>query len=90
MFKSAFRLIAVLLVASLGVGCTTAYDYYGRPRQVVEPGVAILGAAAVGLLAYGLASGGHDHDRGHHYEHHGYGHGHYGRPVYYDPGHCRY
>jgi hypothetical protein len=39
-----------------GASCTTAYDYYGNPRPVVEPGVAVLGAAAVGLTALALAS----------------------------------
>ena len=96
MIKIGFRLAVGLLVVSLGLGCTTAYDYYGRPRQVIEPGAAILGAAAVGLLAYGLASSHHDHhDRyqgyGHgSYGHGGYGRGYYGRPVYYDRGYCRY
>lgn len=63
--------LAVVLVAS-GASCTTAYDAYGRPRTVVEPGAALLGAAAVGLLAYSLADD--DHDHGHyrhrrHYDH---------------------
>lgn len=65
------RLILAALMASMGVSCTTAYDAYGRPRTVVEPGAALLGAAAVGLLAYGLANnndGGYRHRR--HYSHH--------------------
>ena len=40
-----------------------AYDQYGRPRQVVEPGAALIGAAAVGLLAYSLAN---NNDNRHH------------------------
>lgn len=79
MIKTGFRLITALIVASLGMGCTTAYDYYGRPRQVVEPGAAIFGAAAIGLLAFGLANsnnddGPHYQPRGYHrgYDHHGY------------------
>lgn len=50
------RFVLAGLVATLGVSCTTAYDAYGYPQQVVDPGVAIAGAAAVGVLAYGLAS----------------------------------
>ena len=50
------RFVLAGLVACLGVSCTTAYDAYGYPQEVVDPGVAIAGAAAVGLLAYGLAS----------------------------------
>jgi hypothetical protein len=87
------RFAVALLVSALGVGCTTAYDAYGNPRQVVEPGAAIVGAAAAGLLAYGLAS-----NRGYDrcapvYRHGGYGYGpgpgFYGRPVYYRAGVCR-
>ena len=43
-----------------GVSCTTAYDYYGNPRPVVEPGVAVLGAAAVGITALALANSGNN------------------------------
>jgi hypothetical protein len=50
------RLFLISLTLCLGVSCTTAYDQYGRPRQVVEPGAALIGAAAVGLLAYSLAN----------------------------------
>lgn len=69
-------------MVTMGASCTTAYDAYGRPRTVVEPGAAILGAAAVGLLAYGLASSddGHRH-RG--YRGHGGGH-------YHGHDHCDY
>ena len=49
------RLTAALLLTSLA-SCTTAYDAQGRPRQVVDPGMALIGAAAVGLIAYGIAS----------------------------------
>ena len=47
----------------MGVGCTTAYDAYGYPRPVVDPGVAVLGAAAAGLVGYGIGRnyGGHHH-----------------------------
>ena len=81
MFKTGSRLITALLVASLGVGCTTAYDHYGRPRQVIEPGAAIIGAAAIGLLAYGLASSGHREHHEPRYQSHGYGQRHHYRPA---------
>jgi len=50
------RLVLASLLLSFGASCTTAYDQYGRPRQVVEPAAALIGVAAVGLLAYGLAN----------------------------------
>ena len=34
----------------------TAYDAYGRPQAVVDPGVALAGAALVGVAALALAS----------------------------------
>lgn len=67
------RFVLATLISSVGVSCTTAYDAYGRPQQVVDPGAAVLGAAAVGLLAYGLASSDNNYDRGRrHYSNHGY------------------
>jgi hypothetical protein len=63
------RLILAVTMAVMGVSCSTVYDQYGRPRTVVEPGAAILGAAAAGLIGYGLAGGfdgGHHHHHGHH------------------------
>ncbi len=56
MNKKCFRWIAVGLIAASGASCTTAYDAYGRPQTVVDPGVALLGAAAVGVAAYALAN----------------------------------
>ena len=87
--KTGVRLVSALLVASLGMGCTTAYDQYGRPRQVIEPGAAFVGAAAIGLLAYGLASSNRSHDYEPRYRQQGYHHG-YHNPRYYAPEHCRY
>lgn len=83
------RIVLAGLLCSLGVSCTTAYDAYGYPQQVVDPGVAIAGAAAVGLLAYGLSNSNDHHHRyyngghsqGHYYG--GYGGGEYCRPAYY-------
>ena len=85
MKTSICRLIAAFLLMSLGASCTTAYDAYGRPVSVVDPGAALVGAAAVGLLAYGLASSdNHHHGHSGHYGHgHGYNHG-------YDRGYCHY
>jgi hypothetical protein len=65
MQKKLYRLFAAGLILSLGASCTTAYDAYGRPMQVVDPGTAAIGAAAVGLLAYGLASNNNRHDHHH-------------------------
>jgi hypothetical protein len=55
MKKSLHRLVLALLLPALA-SCTTAYDAQGRPRQVVDPGAALIGAAVVGLIAYGIAS----------------------------------
>jgi hypothetical protein len=57
MSKIILRIAAAVAIAAVGFGCTTAYDAYGNPRPVVEPGVAVLGAAAAGLVGYGLAGG---------------------------------
>ena len=56
MKKPLHRLILAALCLCMGTSCTTAYDAHGRPRQVVDPGAALLGAAVVGLIAYGIAS----------------------------------
>jgi hypothetical protein len=56
MNKNILRWIALGLIATTGVSCTTAYDAYGRPQTVVDPGVALLGAAAVGIAAFALAN----------------------------------
>jgi hypothetical protein len=73
------RFVLALLMASMSVGCATAYDAYGYPRPVVDPGVALLGAAAAGLAGYSIGRHrSHHHHGGHHYAryggHHGYGH----------------
>jgi hypothetical protein len=65
------RLILAALMTTLGVSCTTAYDAYGRPHAVVEPGAALLGVAAAGLIGYTLAS---DNHHGGHYRGHRGGH----------------
>ena len=76
------RFVLAGLLCCFGASCTTAYDAYGYPRQVVEPGVAIAGAAAAGLLAYGLANNsGHRHHGYHRSYYRSYDHGYY-RPSY--------
>ena len=73
---------AVLCVLTMA-NCTTAYDAYGRPRPVVDPGAALLGVAAAGLIGYGLAQGSdHRHHSSGYYNRgcdrsYGYGRGHY-------------
>ncbi len=72
------RLLAALAIVTSVTNCTTAYDAYGRPMQVVTPEGAVIGAAAVGLLAYGLANNNNDR-RHYHSSHHG---GYYRRSGY--------
>jgi len=59
MSPSLIRAIAISLILATGASCTTAYDAYGRPQQVVDPGAALLGVAAAGLIGFALA----DNDR---------------------------
>lgn len=82
MKKSLHRLLLVLLLPAMA-SCTTAYDAHGRPRQVIEPGAALIGAAAIGLIAYGLANSNrserrhsNNHCSNNGYRHRG-GYGHY-------------
>jgi hypothetical protein len=55
MNPSLIRAIAVSLILATGASCTTAYDAYGPPQQVVDPGAALLGVAAAGLIGFALA-----------------------------------
>lgn len=57
MNKALIRVIAASVLVSTGVSCMTAYDAYGQPRQVVDPGAALLGVAAAGLIGFALADG---------------------------------
>jgi hypothetical protein len=59
--------ILVALMASMGTSCSTAYDAYGRPRTVVEPGVAVLGAAAAGLAGYAIGNNNRSDNGRHHH-----------------------
>ncbi len=78
MSTSLLRFVAAIVLATSAVSCTTAYDAYGRPIDVVDPAAAVAGAAAVGILAYGLANSDHHHHdyyrpyRGGYYPHHNY------------------
>jgi hypothetical protein len=72
------RLVLATAMASMAVGCTTAYDAYGYPRPVVEPGVAVLGAAAAGLAGYAIGNHrDHGYDRHRHYARYGGHHRHH-------------
>jgi hypothetical protein len=63
------RIVIALVIATSAVSCTTMYDEYGRPQQVVEPGAAVAGALAIGLLAYALSeSDDDDYCEDRHYE----------------------
>ncbi|MBB5036616.1 hypothetical protein [Prosthecobacter dejongeii] len=77
-----YLLVALLLGTTL-TNCTTAYDAYGRPQQVVTPEGAVLGAAAAGLLAYSLANNHNDRHYDRRY------HGHYRRSPYRSSGYHR-
>jgi hypothetical protein len=86
------RLVLALVITSSATSCTTAYDAYGNPHQVVDPAAAVVGAAAVGLIAYGLASDNDHHYHNNHYSHGYYnGYSHYNRGYsHHNRGYCRY
>ncbi|MCB1210124.1 MAG: hypothetical protein KDK97_12385 [Verrucomicrobiales bacterium] len=63
------RWVAAGMLAVMGASCTTAYDAYGRPQSVVDPGVAVLGVAAAGLAGYALANRNDHGYRGRSYSH---------------------
>jgi hypothetical protein len=48
------RLAALLALGTLATGCTTTYDYYGRPVQTVDPAIAVAGVAAAGIAGYAI------------------------------------
>jgi hypothetical protein len=78
------RIAMAAVMASMGVGCTTAYDAYGRPRTVVDPGAAAVGVAAAGLVGYGIGRSHdrhryYDYDRHHSHRHHARHRGHHHR-----------
>jgi hypothetical protein len=72
MKKTLQNLVLAGLMVTMGASCTTAYDAYGRPRTVVEPGAALLGVAAAGLVGYALANDGGGRHRGGHRHHRSY------------------
>lgn len=47
-------LVAISILVSSGVACTTNYDSYGRQVQSVDPGAAVAGAAAAGIVGYAI------------------------------------
>lgn len=55
MHQTLLRVITGILILSTTVSCTTAYDPYVRPLQVVDPGIALLGVAIAGLIGIALA-----------------------------------
>lgn len=46
------KILTLLLLPLLGSSCSTSYDQYGRPRQAVDPGAAVLATAAAGVIGY--------------------------------------
>jgi hypothetical protein len=74
------RILSACLLAVSGASCSTAYDAYGRPHTVVDPGAAALGAAAAGVAGYAIARNRYDNDHDHHRHYRHYGHG---RRYYY-------
>jgi hypothetical protein len=64
----------------LGTSCTTMYDSYGRPVEVITPEGAALVAVAAGVVGYAIAdkNQGRGHHRGHGYGHGGHGSGNIG------------
>ncbi|MBN8456292.1 MAG: hypothetical protein J0M04_00405 [Verrucomicrobia bacterium] len=60
-----FRLAACLALSAAlalsGTSCTTTYDYYGRPVQSVDPGMAAAGIAAAGLIGYAIGQNNRHH-----------------------------
>ena len=80
--------MAVVSLGVLGTSCTTMYDSYGRPQQVVTPEGAAMAAIAAGVVGYALADDDGYRHRGHR-GNGGYG-GFYGSPRGgYGGGYCR-
>lgn len=74
----------------LGSSCTTMYDSYGRPVDVITPEGAALAAVAAGVVGYAIADNnrGRSHYRGRGYGN-SYGHGGRGGHGYGNGGYCR-
>lgn len=56
--KKSFKVMAVSLIGAFSlntVSCVNTYDSAGRPRQTVDPAVAVAGVAAAGLVGYAVA-----------------------------------
>ncbi|QQL46154.1 hypothetical protein [Sulfuriroseicoccus oceanibius] len=57
--------LAACALAFSATSCTTTYDAYGRPKQTVDPGLAVAGIAAAGLIGYAIANDSDDHHKKH-------------------------
>jgi len=66
------RLSACACLMGLTASCTTTYDSYGRPQQMVDPVVAVAGVVAAGAIAYAIADN-NDHHYNNRYRHSGHG-----------------
>ncbi len=62
--KTLFPLAAALALG-LGTSCTTMYDSYGCPVDVITPEGAALAAVAAGVVGYAIADSNRGHHRGH-------------------------
>jgi hypothetical protein len=69
-----FLTLFAALSLGLGTSCTTMYDSYGRPQEVVTPEGVAVAALAAGVLGYAI--GDNQNSRGHYHGGHRYGHGH--------------
>lgn len=72
MKNTMLRLCACGCLIGMTTSCTTTYDAYGYPQQMVDPAVAVAGILAAGVIGYAIADN-NDHN---HYSGYGY------RPVY--------
>lgn len=80
---------------ALATSCTTTYDAYGYPQQMVDPAVAVAGVLAAGAIGYAIAESNdryyHNHYSGYGYRrgYRPYGYG-YRRGYGYRGNYCRY
>lgn len=72
--RTAAVFASLAFVAATGSSCTTSYDAYGRPRQTVDPALAVAGIAAAGLIGYAIANNS-DHRGGNYGDHYAHGGG---------------
>jgi hypothetical protein len=92
MKNTIIRLCACAGLLGLSTSCTTTYDAYGYPQQMVDPAIAVAGILAAGAIGYAIAENNNDH---YHNRYSGYG---YRRGYYrggygyrgYRGNYCRY